>query len=130
DALRADVRAALGDVAQPDPRLVGDQVEAVDSVERVHVQRGQPDHEPRTEVPVLQTVVAEDVTDVLAHEALDALAKLAHPVGVLLGDQIIALGQAITWCEWWDPLVDLVVPRHVRDEVTDQWERAQRLDRY
>ncbi len=52
---------------------------------------GQPDHEPRTEVPVLQTVVAQDVTDVLAHEALDALAELAHPVGVLLGDQEVAL---------------------------------------
>ena len=50
----------------------------------------EPDHESRTVEAVLQIVVAQDVADVLAEEALDALAELAHPVDVLLRDQEVA----------------------------------------
>ena len=70
-------------------------------------------------------MVAQDVADVLAQEALDALAELAHAVDVLLADRPLGVGRRR---ERRDPLVDLVVPAHVGDEVADDRERVQRLD--
>ena len=40
-------------------------------------------------------VVAEDVADVLAEEALDALAELAHAVDVLLPDRPLRVGLGV-----------------------------------
>ena len=71
-------------------------------------------------------MVAQDVADVLAQEALDALAELAHAVDVLLADQPFRVRRRR---ERRDALVDLVVPAHVGDEVADDREGVQRLDR-
>ena len=84
DPLRADLGAALRDVAERDARLVLHEVGAVGGVERVHLERGDADEEARAEVAALQVVVAQDVADVLAEEALDALAELRDAVDVLL----------------------------------------------
>src|SRR6185503_19783151 len=108
DVLGADLGAAPRDVAQARAELLADLGDAVVGVERVHLQAGQPDHEARAvERPGggaagagrlgLErglVAVAQDVADVLAQEALDALAELLHPVDVFLVHAVGAVGVA------------------------------------
>ena len=83
DVLGAHLGAALGDVAQADLELVLHELAPVERVERVHVEARQVDQEARPgERPLL--VVADDVTHVLAEEALDALPELLDAIDVLL----------------------------------------------
>src|SRR5471032_2572582 len=72
DALWTDFGTAFGDVAEPDAHVLRREHAAVDGVERVHLQLGEPDEESwaREDLLVL-FVVTDDVTDVLAQEALD-----------------------------------------------------------
>ncbi len=91
DVLRADLGAAFGDVAEADPEFLADEVDPVLVVEGVHLQRGDADEEARAAELVLLRVVAEDVADVLAEEALDALAEFLDPVGLLLGEQPVGV---------------------------------------
>ena len=72
-----------------------EQLGAVGGVERVHLERGDPDEEARAEVAALQLVVAQHVADVLAEEALDALAELADPVDVLLLHQPLRVRRGV-----------------------------------
>src|SRR5437867_7131874 len=82
DRLRADLRAALRDVAEADPGLLPEVSGARGDVERVHLEARQADEEAGAREVILLVVVPEHVTDVLAEEALDALAELLHPVDV------------------------------------------------
>ena len=66
---------------------------AVLGVERVHLERGRVDQEARADELVVHVVVAQDVADVLAQEALDALAELLHAVDVLLRHAPGAVGR-------------------------------------
>src|SRR3712207_8529467 len=64
-----------------------------DLVERVHVELGQPDEEPRPgEGGLVLLVVPDDVAGVLAEPALDALAELLRPVDVDLLHPVVAVG--------------------------------------
>src|ERR1019366_1827738 len=81
NALRTHLAAALRDVAIPDLELVFQELAAVEGVERMHVERRQLDQETRAG-EVLFAVVADDVTHVLAQEALDALPELLDAVDV------------------------------------------------
>src|SRR5438045_4088666 len=74
DVFRADFRAALGDVAVADAVLLAKLRDAVGRIERIHLERCRVGQEPRTDELVVQPVIAQDMTDVLAQEALDALA--------------------------------------------------------
>ena len=84
--LRADLGAAFGDVAEADPEFVAEDVDPVLVVEGMHLQPGDADEEAGPPEPVRLLVLAQDVADVLAQEALDALAELLDPVGLLLGE--------------------------------------------
>ena len=85
DVLGADLGAALGDVAEAEPRLGLGELEAVVGVERVHLQLGDAHEEARPrEVRLVLGMVADHVADVLAEEALDALPELLAPLHVLL----------------------------------------------
>src|SRR3954470_4941780 len=98
DALGADLAAALGDVAVAEPEILLRRVLAVDDVERVHVQLGQPDQEARTgERGLVLLVVTDDVAGVLAEVALDALAELLRALDVDLLHPVVAVGVARTW---------------------------------
>ena len=104
--------------------------DAVLGVERVHLQRGDVDQEARADELVVLVVVAQHVADVLAQEALDALAELLHAVDVLLlhaPGAVRRVGRARL--ERLDLLLDLEVPRHVGHQVADRRERLHRLDR-
>ena len=76
---------------RPMPAASFEQLGAVGGVERVHLEAGDADEEARAEVALLQCVVAQHVADVLAEEALDALAELADPVDVLLLHQPVGV---------------------------------------
>jgi hypothetical protein len=55
---------------------------AVRRVERVHLERRREGQEPRTDELIVQVMIAQDVADVLAEEALDALPELLHAIDV------------------------------------------------
>src|SRR6266511_2091934 len=77
DVLRADLGAALRDIAKADSGLGPGQLEPVVGVQRVHFELGDPHDEARAgEGRLVLRVVADDVADVLAQEALDALPEL------------------------------------------------------
>ena len=67
----------------PRPNSSWSELAAVVGVERVHLELGGADEEPRTgEGGLVLLVVADHVADVLAQEALDALAELLAPLDV------------------------------------------------
>ena len=91
DVLGADLGAALGDVAHAEAVLRLRLALAVPRVERVHVELGEPDEEPRPgEGLLVLLVVADHVAGVLAQEALDALAELLAPLDVDLLHPVLA----------------------------------------
>src|SRR6266571_4123157 len=72
DILRADLRAALRDVAETDACRLADEIGAVFSVQRMHLQLRQPHKEARpVELLFVLRVVGDHVEDVLAEKALD-----------------------------------------------------------
>ena len=130
DVLGAHLRAAVRDVAVPDAVLVFQRLEPVLGVERVHLERRGVDEEARPDELGVQRVIAQDVADVLAQEALDALAELLHAIDVGLRHAPRAVRRVRRpRLERLDRLLDLVVPRHVGDEIPDQRERLHRLER-
>src|SRR5438874_7103751 len=81
DLLRAHLRAALGDVAHANTGARFDQLQSVVAVQRMHFQRREANEKPRpSKALLIALVVANDVADVLAQEALDALVELLYPV--------------------------------------------------
>ena len=69
---------------KPIPPLVLEVLAPVGRVDRVHLEPGDPHEEARAHERLLGLVVAQHVADVLAQEALDALAELLDAVDVLL----------------------------------------------
>src|SRR6266542_1702538 len=129
DVLGADFGAALRDVAVADAAIVLEELEPIGLVDGVHLEARHADEEPRADELVLGAVVAEDVADVLAQEALDALAVLLDSLDVALLPPPLLLRRVRGRLEGRDPPVHLVVPRDVRDQVADERECPHRLDR-
>src|SRR6476661_286712 len=71
DVLGADLGAALGDVAVADPHRLLDLAGTIDGVEGMHLERRGVDEVARAGEGLVKVVVAQDVADVLAEEALD-----------------------------------------------------------
>src|SRR6202041_2054010 len=90
--LGAHLGAALRDVAHAQAAVVR-QLAAVVDVEGVHLELGEADEEAGPGVlGLVLLVVADDVADVLAHEALDALTELLAPLDVDLLHPVATLG--------------------------------------
>src|SRR5215210_587908 len=115
DVDRTDLGATLGNVAVPyaTPALLEPLHPALD-VLRVHLEPLVPHEGAGTGELIVLVVGAQDVADVLAHEALDALLRLVEPVHVLLVHDERRLLIAL---ERYRRARHLVVPRDVRDEV-------------
>ena len=102
------------------------QLAPVVHVERVHLEFGEADEEPRPGVlGLVLLVVADHVAHVLAHEALDALAEFLATLDVDLLHPVATLGLR-AGLERRHRLGHLVVERDVRDEVPDDGERLHR----
>src|SRR5215467_11138127 len=130
DVFRADLGAALGDVAEAHAEVVLRDLPAVGGVGGVHLQFRDPHQEPGAgEGALVIRVVADDVAHVLAQEALDALAELLRPLHVgLLHPELAGLHRGIGG-ERRDLERLGVVERHVRDQVPDHREGAHRGER-
>ncbi len=127
--LRADLRATLGDVAVAHAVGGAQLRQPVLGVERMHLERGHVDEEPRADELVLLVVIAQHVADVLAQKALDTLAEFLHAVDIRLLHAPGAVRRVRRpRLERLDLLLDLVVPGHIGHEVFDVRKRPHRLD--
>src|SRR2546428_3047590 len=125
DVLGTDLGTTLRDVAEADAGRVLDEGRAVDRVERVHVEAGQLDEEARPrERALVLLVVADDVADVLAEEALDALVELLDAVDVLLHHPVGAIRLRRLDAQRRHLLGLDIVVGDVGDEVADGREAA------
>ena len=102
--LRADLGAALRDVAVADTGIRLEVRHAVALVHRVHLEPGDAHQEARPRELVLGLVVAQHVAHVLAQEALDALAELLDALDVLLLPAPRLLGRVLRRRERLDAL--------------------------
>src|ERR1700757_4202885 len=83
----------------------------------MHFEAGNTDEETGSAELFLFAVVAKDVADVLAEEALDALVEFLHTVDVALVHLPLDAGPGL---ERRDLPVHSVVPRDIGDEILDQ----------
>src|ERR1035438_9248897 len=126
DVLGTDLGAALGDVAVAETHLLFQEFATVVGIEGVHLELGVANEETRPGVVRLVLfVVPDDVADVLAQEALDALAELLSAIDVLLEHAISAFGHRRRE-ECRHALGHLKVERDVGHEVTDDGEGLHR----
>ena len=98
---RADLRAALGDVAIADPLLPSQFLDPIFRVERMHFERGGVNEKARPDELVVHVMVAQHMADVLAKKALDAFAEFLHAIDVLLCHPPRAVGGI------WRPRLEL-----------------------
>src|SRR5215211_9222802 len=110
----ADLGAALGDVAEAYAVVFLEVGEPVGLVHGVHLQPLVSDEEPGAGELGVLVVGPQDVADVLAHKALDALLRLVEALHVLLVHRERGL---LAGLEGFDTLGHLVVPGDVGDEV-------------
>ena len=68
-------------------------LEPIFGVERMHFERRGVDEESRPDELVVHVMIAQDVANILAQEALDALAKLLHAVDIFLRHAPGAVGR-------------------------------------
>ena len=93
-------------------------LEAILGVERMHLERGGVNQKARPDEFVVLPVIAQDVADVLAEEALDALAELLDAIDVGLRHApgaVRRVGRARL--ERPDFFLHAEIPRNVGDEV-------------
>ena len=114
---------------KPSPACACMSSSAVVGVERVHLERGQPHEEARAgERRLVLLVVADDVADVLAQEALDALVELLDAVDVLLLIRRVPSASGGLGLNGGICLGLLVVVGDVGDQVLDEREGLERRD--
>ena len=113
---RAHLGAALGDIAVANAVTILEVADAVFRVEWVHLQRCGVHQEARPDEFIFLVVITDDVADILAQEAFDALAELLHAVDVLLEHGPGSVGVVrLARLEWLDGLLDAEVPADIRD---------------
>jgi hypothetical protein len=79
-----DLSAALGDVAISETQLFFQYRSAIEAVERMHFQAGNPNEETRSAKLILLFMISQDVAHILTKKTFNALAKLLHPINVSL----------------------------------------------
>src|SRR5947209_7157556 len=92
----------------------------------MHLQRSYSYKEPWTRKLLLLVMVAQHVADVLTKETFNAFAELLHTIDIPLIHLPLDSGVRL---KRRDPLVHLVVPRHVRHQVLDHRKRLEGVDR-
>src|SRR5260370_10365298 len=125
DIFGAYLSAALGDVAETDAQFLLQHLCPRDAVQRMHVKRSRTDEEARSAKLLLFAVLAQNMADVLAEKALNALAKLLHAVHIPL---VHLPFDARLRLEWRDLLIHFKIPRDVSHQILDDGECFHRKD--
>src|SRR5437867_472426 len=95
----------------------------------MHFQRRHVDEKTRSDEFVMHLMIAQDMTDVLTEKTFDALSKLLNAVDVGLLHPPGTIGRiGCARSEWFDSPLHQKIPRHVRDQIFDDWKRFHRLD--
>src|SRR5580700_11581896 len=97
DVFGTNLGAALRDVAECDTKLIFQQPRAGQTVERMHLKAGNANEETGSAELFLFGVVAKDVADVLAEEALDAFMELLPALHVALVHFPLDAGPGLKW---------------------------------
>ena len=82
DVLGTDLGAALGDVAVPEAVTLLQLVDAIRGVNRMHLELRCMHEQAGADELFVQVMITENMTDILAQEALDALPELLNAIGV------------------------------------------------
>src|SRR5438874_3597809 len=122
---RADLGAALCDVAQADAQFLAEQPSARCAVHGVHLQTRDAHKKARPRELFLLVVLAQNVANVLAEKTFDALAELLDAVHVSLVDFPFGVRPRL---EGGNPLVDAEIPGDVGDQILDERKRLHRQD--
>ena len=112
DTGRTDVGTTLGDVTIADSELVLDLWNPIHLVHRVHLEICQPDQSAGPTELVELAIFAQNVTGVLADEALDTHPEFLCSLSLELTELPIGLLGTLNWC---DRLSHLIIPRHIAD---------------
>src|SRR5258708_29627540 len=127
--LRTDLGAAFRDVAVADSVRLLQLRYAIRRIQRMHLQGCRIDQIPRSYKLLVLVMVAEDVTDVLTQEALDALPKFLHPVDVGLLDTPRAVRRVRrSRRKPGDLFFDAIVPRYIGHQIAHMGKGPHRLD--
>ena len=95
----------------------------------MHLERRAIYEKPETDELVMQTVIANDVADILAQVAPDALTELLHPFDVsLYHTPCPVFGIRQTGREGLASLLDTIVQGHIGYEILDEEECSHRFD--
>jgi hypothetical protein len=97
------------------------------AVQGVHVECGDLNHEPRSEIAVLSVMIPKHVTNILAQEAFNTLTKLLDAFHVYLLHFERAgniLGDSEGRYLFRSPVID----RYIRNQVLDEREGLKRMD--
>ena len=103
--------------------------QSIFGVERVHLERRHVNEKTRSDEFVVHLMIAQDMANVLAEKTFDAFPEFlnAIDVGLLHPPRAVGcIGQARL--ERFDSPLHQKIPRHVRDQIFDDWKRFHRLD--
>src|SRR4029453_16168300 len=84
NAFGTNLRATLGDVAVTDPVSVPQFLNAILSIEWMHLQSGDMNQKARADKFFVHPVIAQNVADILAQKTFDAFPEFLHTIDVLL----------------------------------------------
>src|SRR5438552_14875372 len=129
DVLRADLGAALRNVAITDAVRLLQFPGAIFHVQWVHLQRGGVNQKARPDELVVLLMLAQHVADILAEETFYAFAEFLHAVHIRLSHAPGAVRRVgRTRLERLDLFLHPEVPRNVTDQVPDARKGLHRLD--
>src|SRR5579864_6016011 len=118
DVLGTDFGTALCDVAETYTELLSQIFNTIPYVQRMHLERGRIHQKSWADELFVHVMIAQDVADILAEIALDALSKLLDSFDVLLGNAPGPIRRVgLPRLELWDALFYPVTPGYVRDQV-------------
>src|SRR4051812_15596417 len=131
NVLRTHLGAALGDVAIANAVTFLELVPAVEDVERMHLELRRVDEQARSHELLVEMVIAQDMTYVLAKEALDAFPEFLDPVRIRLSHAPGAIGRIRRpRREFPDSLLRPEVRGNVGNEILDRRKGAHRFYRH
>jgi hypothetical protein len=85
----------------------------------MHFERSRTHEEPRSPKLLLLTVLAQNVADILAKEALDALAKFLNAIHIAL---VHLPRDAGPWLKRGNLLIDFEIPGDISDQILNHRE--------